>query len=95
MAHQCRPPIADNRAYSGGNTLGECQQYSSGDRGRRARVRQHSGVVAVARGRIPVEVTNLSPVYNLFSLSRPFFLVFLCTPFHNGGNCVCVAASRM
>ncbi len=60
-----------------------------------ASVRQHSGVVGVARGGIPVEVTNLSPVYNLFSLSRSFFLVFLCTPFHKGGNRVCIAASRM
>ena len=68
---------------------------SSGDRGGRARIRQHSGVVGVARGRIPVEATKLSPVYNLFSLSRSFFLVFLCTRFHKGGNRVCIAASRM
>ncbi len=68
---------------------------SSGDRGRRARVRQHSGVVAVARGRIPVEVTKLPPVYNLFSLSRSFFLVFLCTRFHKGGDRVYIAPSRM
>jgi hypothetical protein len=62
----------------------------------RARVRQHSGVVAVTRCGIPVEVTKLSPVYNLFSLSRSFVLVFLCTHFHKGGNRVlCIAASRM
>jgi hypothetical protein len=57
---------------------------------------KHSGVVAVARGGlgIPVEVTKLSPVYNLFSFSRSFFLVFLCTHFHKGGHRVGIAASR-
>ena len=35
---------------------------------------------------IPVEVTKLSPVHNLFSLSRSFVLVFLCTCFHKGGT---------
>jgi hypothetical protein len=73
----------DDRAYSGGNTLVGASS-STGDRGGWARVRQHSGVVAVARGGIPVEVTKLSPVYDLLSLSRSFFLVFLCTPFHKG-----------
>jgi hypothetical protein len=85
----------DDRAYSGGNTLGWVGDSSTGDRGGRAHVRQHSGVVGVARGRIPVEVTKLSPVYNLFSLSQTFFLVFLCTHCHKGGNRVCIAASRM
>jgi hypothetical protein len=46
---------------------------SSGDRGGRARVRPHSGVVGIARGGIPVP--KLSPVYNLFSLSRSFSLL--------------------
>jgi hypothetical protein len=62
----------DDRAYSGGDTLGGTS--SSSDRGGRAHVRQHSGVVGVAHGRILVEVTKLSPVYNLFSLSQTFFL---------------------
>jgi len=50
---------------------------SSGDRSVRARVRQHWGVVAVARGGIPVEVTKLSPVYNQFSLLTLAFILSL------------------
>ena len=103
MAHQsCRRPIANGCVVGSKSTIGLIRGETlwvgasiSGDRGGRARVRQHSGGVAVARGGIPIEITKLSPVYNLFSLSRPVFLVFLCTPFHDGGNCVCIAASRM
>jgi hypothetical protein len=102
MAHQCRRPIANGCVVGSKLTIGLIRgetlwvgASSGSDRGGWARVRQHSGVVAVARGRIPVEVTKLSPVYNLFSLSRTFFLVFLCTCFHKGGNRVCIAASRM
>jgi hypothetical protein len=102
MAHQCRRPIANGCVVGSKSTIGLIRgetlwvgASSSSDRGGRARVRQHSGVVGVACGRIPVEVTKLSPGYNLFSLSRTFFLVFLCTHFHNGGNRVWIAASRM
>jgi hypothetical protein len=56
------------------------------DGGGRARVRHHSGVVGVVRGEILVKVTKLSLVYNLFSLSRSFFLVLLSTHFHKGGT---------
>jgi hypothetical protein len=98
MAHEsCRRPIANGCVVGGKSTIGPIrgETSSSGDRGGRARVRQHSGVVAVARGGIPVEITKLSPVNNLFSLSRSFILVFLCIRFHKGGNRVCIAASRM
>jgi hypothetical protein len=102
MVHQCRRPITNGCVVGSKSTIGLIREEtlwvgasSSGDRGGQARVRHHSGVVGVARGRIPVEVTKLSPVYNLFSLSRSFFLVFLCTRFHKGGNRVCIAASRM
>jgi len=88
MAHQCRRPIADGCVVGGKSTIGLIRgetlwvgASSSGDRGGRAHVRQHSGVVAVVRDGTPVEVTKLSPVHNLFSLSRSFFLVFLSTPF--------------
>jgi hypothetical protein len=102
MAHRCRPPIDNDCVEGSKSTIGLIRgetlcvgASSSGDRGGRARVRQHSGVVGVAGGGIPVEVTKLSPVYNLFSLSRSFFLVFICTCFHKGGNHVCIAASSM
>jgi hypothetical protein len=104
MAHQCRRPIANGCVVGSKSTIGLIRgetlrvgASSSGDGGQWAHVRQHSGVVGVgvARGRIPVEVTKLSPVYNLFSLSHSFFLVFLCTRFHKGGNRVWIAASRM
>ena len=102
MAHQCRRLIANGCVVGSKSTIGLIRGETLWwvpavlvNRGGWARVRQHSGVVAVARGGIPVEVTKLSPVYNLFSLSRSFFLVFLCTPFHKGGNRVCIAASRM
>jgi hypothetical protein len=98
MAHQsCHRPIANGCVVGSKSTIGliRGETSSSGDRGGRARVRQHSGVVAVARGGIPVEATKLSPVYNLFSLSRSFSLVFLSTRFHKGGSRVCIAASRM
>ncbi len=101
MAHQCRRPISNACVVGSKSTIELIQgetlwvgASSSGDGGV-ARVRQHSGVVAVSRGKIPVEVTKLSPVYNLLSLSRSFFLVFLCTRFHKGGNRVCIAASMM
>ncbi len=102
MAHQCRRPIANGCVVGSKSTIGLIRgetlwvgASSSGDRGGPARIRQHSGVVGVARDRIPVEVTKLYPDYNLFSLSRSFSLVFLCTRFHKGGNRVCIAASRM
>ena len=102
MAHQCRRPIANGCVVDSTSTIGPILgetlwvgASSSGDRGGRAHVRQHSGVVGVVRGGIPVKVTKLYPDYNLFSLSRSFSLVFLCTRFHKGGNRVCIAASRM
>jgi hypothetical protein len=102
MAYQYRRPTANGCVVGSKSTIGLIRgetlwvdANSSGDRGRRARVRQHLGVVGAARGGILVEVTKLSPVYNLFSLSRSFFLVFLCTGFQQGGNRVCIAASRM
>jgi len=102
MVHQCRRPIADGCVVGSKSTIGLIRgetlcvgASNSGDHGGRAHVRQHSGVVTVVHGGIPVEVTKLSLVYNLFSLSRSLFLVFLCTPFHKGGNRVCIAASRM
>jgi hypothetical protein len=96
MAHQsCRRPIANGCVVGSMSTIGLIRGETSGARGGQARVRQHSGVVAVARGGIPVEITKLSPVYNLFSLSRSFILVFLCIRFHRGGNRVCIVASGM
>ena len=93
MAHQCRRPIANGCVVGSKSTIGLIRgetlwvgASSSSDRGGRARVRQHLGVVRVARGRIPVEVTKLSLVYNLFSLLRSVFLVFLCTCSHKGGT---------
>jgi hypothetical protein len=59
MAHQCRRPIA-NVCVVSKSTIGLIRGETlwvganiSGDGGWRARVRQHSGVVAVARGGIP------------------------------------------
>jgi hypothetical protein len=103
MAHQCRRPIANGCVLGSKSTIGIIRgetlwvgASSSSGRGGRAHVRQHWGVVGVARGGIPVEVTKLSLIYNLFSLLRTgtFFLVFLGTQFHKGGNRVCIAASR-
>ena len=69
MAHQCRRLIANGCVVGSKSTIGLIRgetlwvgASSNSDRGGRAHVRQHSGVVAVARGRILVEVTKLSPV---------------------------------
>ena len=66
MVHQCRPPIANGCVVDSKSTIGLIRgetlwvgASSSGDRGGRARVRQHSGVVAAARCGILVEVSYL------------------------------------
>ena len=59
MVHQCRRPITNGCVVGSKSTIGLIRgetlwvgASSSGDRGGRARVRHHSGVVGVARGRI-------------------------------------------
>jgi len=102
MAHQCRPPIANGYVVGSKSTIGLIRgeilwvgTISSSDRGRRARVGSILGVVAIACGGIPIEVTELSPAYSWFSLSHSFILVFFYTRFHKGGNRICIATSRM
>ncbi len=79
MVHQCRWPIANGCVVASKSTIGLIRgetlwvgASSSSDRGGRARVQQHSGIVAITRGGIPVEDTKLSPVYNLFSHIHSF-----------------------
>jgi len=75
----------DDRAYSGGNSSTRGGRAAFGSSRRRPR---NTGPSRPSR-------SQLSPVYNLLSLSRSFFLVFLWTSFHKGGNRVCISASRM